>query len=125
MSHSCDESYEVYNETERAARKSHICGACRETIRPGDRYTRLFTVFDGETETIKRCARCQALHVHLREKCQQPGERSWDRLWPAEHLDCGEDYQENWGHAPPESIQELAFLLPGEQPGALLGLEEG
>lgn len=120
MSHGTDGQYAVYDETLFKARKQHECGACEQPIRKGDNYTRVFTLFDGCTDTVKRCARCQTLHMHLREKCNGP-KRFHDRLWPAERLDCGENYRENWGEEPPMPIQELAFLLPGEQPGRLIG----
>lgn len=108
MSHSCDEVYEVYNETYPKARKTHTCEACEENIPPGGRYARVFTLFNGTAETYKRCLRCQALHEHLRRL------GDYD-CWPDERLNCGESYEDEWGALPPE-IAALAFTLPGESP---------
>jgi hypothetical protein len=108
MSHFADESYTIYDERTHKSRKPHVCSACRETIPAGVKYTRLFTLFDGSAETVKRCERCQAIHVHLREKC-----RAAD-MWPDERLDCGIDYAEEWGPMPPE-IERLAFALPKDR----------
>lgn len=107
MSHSVDETYEVYRERERKARKPHHCAACREPIPPGHRYFTIFILFDGAAETLKRCARCQAIHEHLREL--SPGD-----MWPDERLNCGEEYEEHWGIAPPDAVAELAFLTAEE-----------
>ena len=60
MSHSCDDTYDVYDETFPRARKEHTCHACKATIRVGDKYARIAIVWDGEAETVKRCVRCQA-----------------------------------------------------------------
>lgn len=105
MSHSCDETYSVYDEQSRRARKLHRCSACKETIRPGDRYFSIHVVHDGAT-TIKRCLRCQKMHEHLR--CLGDGD-----TWPDERLNCGESYENEWGECPLD-IQRLAFLTPDE-----------
>jgi hypothetical protein len=106
----CDETYAVYNERERKARKPHVCVACKETIPPGVAYTVVFIVFDGDAESLKRCARCQAIHEHLR------GLGVDSELWPDERLNCGEEYRAHCGVEPPPEIARLAFLLPGEAP---------
>lgn len=107
MSHSIDDYYSVYKETETKARKEHQCSACSEPISPNQVYTRVQIVFDKSAETVKRCSRCQAIHIHLREKGRGD-------TWPAERLDCGESYRDHWGEEPPEEIAALAFALPGE-----------
>jgi hypothetical protein len=107
VSHSIDETYEVYNEVSRTARKGHICDACDEPIRPGDRYCSVHVVFDHNAETIKRCLRCQEIHNHLRDL-------GGGETWPAERLDCGEDYREHWGREPPAEIAALAFATADE-----------
>lgn len=101
MSHGIDERYKVYNERRVKARKAHACGACGDPIEPGHEYTLVFIVFD-RARSLKRCLRCQALHVHLRGVCA-PHE-----MWPDERLDCGMDYEEEWGELP-EEIAALAF----------------
>jgi predicted RNA-binding Zn-ribbon protein involved in translation (DUF1610 family) len=107
MSHSCDETYAIYDEREFRANKPHVCDACGVEIRKRDRYTRVFMLFDGSKEHLKRCARCQLLHEHLRGLCE-PGEE-----WPAERLDCGLSYESEWGAAP-DWIAALAFWRPGD-----------
>jgi hypothetical protein len=107
VSHSIDETYDVYDETTRTARKEHECDACDGKIRPGDKYVAIFIVFQGEIENLKRCARCQSIHAHLRVK----GDGD---MWPDERLSCGEEYESHWGKPPPEHITALAFWLPGD-----------
>lgn len=87
------------------------CAACHETIRVGDRYAYSFAVWQGQTYETRRCLRCQAIHLHLREKCRD--ERDAEE-WPDDALNCGHDYLENWGHEPPPEIAALAFALPDE-----------
>src|SRR3990172_6696784 len=107
MSYESDEHYAVYDEKFPAARKVHICDACNDPIRIGDTYTRVGIVYNGSGESVKRCMRCQRIHEHLRGLA--PGE-----TWPRERLNCGADYEDEWGREPPEEIQALAFALPGE-----------
>lgn len=103
MSHLVDETYSVYSESRRSARKRHACSACRDAIEPGHRYVSVFIVFDGESRAVKRCLRCQAIHEHLRSLCTRDGD-----LWPDESLDCGLDYVSEWGELP-DDIAALAF----------------
>lgn len=107
MSYQTDETYDVYNEVHPIARRQHTCSACKEAIEVGHRYTRVSIVIDGEASTVKRCARCQAMHEHLRKL--SPGE-----MWPEEKLDCGLAYLDEWGEDPPEHIAALAFWRPGD-----------
>ena len=105
MSHEVDERYAVYSETRRRAIKQHKCSACKEAIRPGHTYHVIAIIFEG-VESLKRCERCQAIHLHL---------RTLDRdMWPDERLNCGEEYREHWGREPPPEIAAMAFALPGE-----------
>jgi hypothetical protein len=106
VSHSVDETYDLYSEKFPRARKEHTCGACAETIMGGQRYARVFILHDGNASEVVRCLRCQKLHEHLRDL----GDGD---TWPAERLDCGETYQQHWGELP-EDIAALAFALPGE-----------
>jgi hypothetical protein len=107
MSHEISDTYEVYNEKGVVARKEQKCSACDEAIRPGDRYTKVFIVFEREVESLKRCARCQKIHEHLR------GIEPYEQ-WPDEKLKCGMEYKEHWGREPPLEIAALAFALPGD-----------
>lgn len=111
MSHSIDETYDVYEETVYRARKLHECDACDLPIKPGDFYCRVFILFDGRKETVKRCGACQKTHEHLRKL--DPGE-----LWPDERLDCGLEYEREWNREPPEEIAALPMLSDAER-GAL------
>lgn len=111
MSHYAEEHYAVYDERARKARKAHVCCACKEEIPPGAVYTRVFILFDHEKETVKRCARCQLMHEHLRGL--------GDDTWPAEKLDCGQSYEGEWDVAPPDWLQALAFWRPGDPLPAL------
>lgn len=108
MSYEPDSYYSVYNERFPRSRKPRQCEACKETIPAGAHYARVSAVYDGSAETIVRCIRCQRMHEHLRLLARSEG------LWPAERLNCGREYVEEWGEEPPEEIAALAFALPGE-----------
>ncbi len=49
---------ELWNETERRARKQHKCDSCYRAIQPGERYVSHFSKFEGEVTTEKICADC-------------------------------------------------------------------
>jgi hypothetical protein len=100
---------EVFSETTPKARKEHRCHACGETITPGRVYSRTFTVFEGDPDTIIRCERCQALFEHLSEQMSGNSEEYCNAT-----LSCGHEYEERWGEPPPEEIAALAFWLPGD-----------
>lgn len=108
MSGVCDGPADVYSEREVRARCEHRCAACRETIPVGHRYWRIFIAAVRESWSYKRCLRCQAIHVHLRELCDDYG------FWPSETLDCGEEYTAHWGEEPPPEIAALAFVTADE-----------
>jgi hypothetical protein len=108
MSHYVEECYSVYHEKTVRARIEHICDACTEKISKGHRYARIAIIFEKVAETIKRCLRCQTIHLHIRNL--DPGGDSW----PDEKLACGNSYFDHWGVDPPEEIQELAFITPEE-----------
>jgi hypothetical protein len=107
MSHSADGCCTVYTNECVTARKAHVCCACGEGIAPGHRYHRITTIFERELNTFKRCLRCEYIHAHLVSLCDK---HTYGECWPDERLNCGEDYQENWGEAPPEEIAALAFV---------------
>lgn len=124
MSYSAEGSYELYDEKRRKARKDHRCSACRETIARGQQYTRVFLVYDGSWEVLRRCQRCQAIHEHLRKVSSHVGWRIGEPLWPDERLACGREYTEHWGVEPPAEIAALAFWRPGE-PTPVVDAPEG
>jgi len=106
MSHEVDYYYGFYHEMTHKARKSHVCAACGGSIEPGTVYTRISFEDEGHISSLKRCWRCQTIHVHLRSRLVFDGE------WPDEWLNCGETYQERFGEDPPPEIAELAFASP-------------
>lgn len=103
MSYSADEPYDVRKKTIRRARVPHRCSACRAILRPGHRYAHVSLVYDGTAETVKRCGRCERTHQHLVDLC-----RGTD-MWPAEKLDCGLRYADEWFEEPPAEIADLPF----------------
>jgi len=107
MSFEPDETYDVYRKTIRRANKEHVCDACKCTIRPGDTYAHVATVFEGSAETCKRCGRCEKIHAHLADIGARHG------TYPMERLDCGQSYEDEWGECPTD-IQELAFATEDE-----------
>lgn len=114
MSYYAEETYTVYNESFIKARKVHSCDACAENIQPGHVYARIFILFDGSARSVKRCLKCQRMHEHLRTL------GAHEDMWPKETLNCGLDYEEEWGKPPPEDIAQLAFLSQEEAQRELL-----
>ncbi len=108
MSHYVEDYYSVYNEKTVRARVEHFCDACTEKISRGHRYARIGIIFEKVAETIKRCLRCQTIHIHIR------GLDTSGDSWPDEKLACGNNYKDHWGVDPPEEIQDLAFVTPDE-----------
>ena len=106
MSYESEGSYDRYAKTRRKARKEHQCDACENVVRPGHYYMRIYTVFDGRTDTIIRCGACERTHVHLVDKCREMD----TNMWPSERLDCGESYKDHWACDPPAEIAVLPFL---------------
>lgn len=71
---SCYCEYEpssVYVAKMHTARKQHKCDECCRIILVGERYERVFGVWDGEVDRYKTCPRCLALRNHAKEniKC--------------------------------------------------------
>ena len=93
----------MYEETEPVARKQHTCDACGETIKPKQRYLRIFGVWEGEAQTIKHCWRCH----QLAEALFDAGVESIDL-----ELNCGETWDQAFGAPPPDDVAALAFALP-------------
>ena len=60
----CDasgESSDIWNRTQRKARKMHKCCACPMVIRPSEFYVIVSSLYDGHWSTLKYCLRCDAL----------------------------------------------------------------
>lgn len=102
-----DEGPEVWSEQWRTARKEHRCYACRETVRPGDRYHVFRSLFDGRWSTTKHCARCW-------EMVEQIQNADFSNGVVELGLNCGHTWAELAGEPPPEHIAALAFWLPGD-----------
>lgn len=95
--------------TRQRARIEHKCSCCGETIPRTHFYFRQFLVWGGTIDTIKRCARCQALYDAL--VTSHPGD--WETA-VALRLDCGHSYREVYEADPPPELARLAFLTPDE-----------
>lgn len=117
MSHYAEEEYTLYQEDRIRARKEHVCSACKETIPATHHYWRVVVIYDKEASTIKRCLRCQKIHLHLRDLGS--GE-----MWPDEKLNCGELYEDHWGEEPPPEIAALAFTTAEELQKSVQGQDE-
>lgn len=103
----CDHAIgpDVSRETWRRARIAHRCCACRETIRPGDRYHYLSGVWDGNPGSYKHCARCWTLLDAITEQWIDDGSDFGPRL----DLSCGQP----WDFDAPAPV-ELAFVTADE-----------
>jgi hypothetical protein len=106
----CDTDYDYWytseDKREQRARKEHVCCACQDVIRAGDRYraTRLTSNnADSRFEFYKHCLRCAAMLDAIRKE-RPDAAIAW-------HLDCGEDWKDTIGDLP-EEIAALAFLTP-------------
>jgi len=93
------------------ARKEHKCSACHETIRPGDRYTVVFWVYDKMPHQVKRCARCEVIFQHLSARIADEG--AYEEFCD-QQLKCGHEYADRWEMPPPEWLAALAFWRPGD-----------
>lgn len=67
MSYDCycesDVHVALYRATLPVARKSYRCEECPGVIQPGERYERVFAIWDGHPSTIFTCERCYDLRV--------------------------------------------------------------
>lgn len=103
----------VWSERWVTAKKEHTCHACDLKIEAGQRYHVTFSVFEGEHDTTKRCARCQAIYEHLNARMRKEGD--WGEYCNPT-LSCGHDYRDRWDEDPPPEIAALAFWLPQDGP---------
>lgn len=51
---------DVWQETQRKARKEHRCGCCRRTIRAGETYLVHFSIYEGNLNSQKCCTDCKS-----------------------------------------------------------------
>lgn len=61
-----DYTYDAYVVSTHKARKPNKCYECHHPIRPGERYERVFTLYDGRVQIARTCTRC----LNLREWVQ-------------------------------------------------------
>lgn len=98
----CDyDSPLAYGRAEPIARKAHRCEECGGVIAPGERYERVFGVWErGRPEVFKTCPRCIAL-----------------RDWVSAHVPCF-----CWAHGNiRDDAIETARSWAHEAPGLLFG----
>lgn len=93
-----DEPFTLWHNTQRRARKPHVCATCRRTIDRGETYRVHVSILDGYTSTEKACADCTAVidtfgrdhHAQFApgsildglEHCVEEQEAGWER-WGA------------------------------------------
>lgn len=97
---------DIVRHSERRAAKQHACDGCGEAIRKGDTYAVTSQLFDGHWDGWKHCLRCDAMF-------QEISWASHDPVAIDPGLDCGEQWEDNFGE-PPEHVAALAFWLPGD-----------
>lgn len=107
MSYEIDGYADFYLTKTRRARVAHRCSACGLTIHPGERYQNIRAGYEGLVDTIKRCGRCETTYRHLLARCD--GFTAID-----ERLDCGEQYEDEWGETPPAALQAVIFATSDE-----------
>jgi hypothetical protein len=97
----CDyDAPSVYDVTWPTAKKVHRCIECGCDIQPGEKYERVFGIWNGDRDTPKTCARC----VDMRE-------------WVKAHVPCF-----CWAHHNlHEDCVETARGYAHEAPGLLFG----
>lgn len=69
MSYDCYCDYDpptVYNSTTPRAKKIYKCGECSGPILPGERYERVFGIWDGNADTFLTCERCVDLRTWVK-----------------------------------------------------------
>jgi hypothetical protein len=60
-----DETCTVWNETDRRARKEHVCDECREPITRGELHKYITSLFDGHWDTYRMCLLCDEIGDHF------------------------------------------------------------
>lgn len=63
-----DGNADVWHVTWHTARKAHKCCECHEPIATGQRYERIFLVYDGSFDTFKTCEFCAKEYKRLLNK---------------------------------------------------------
>lgn len=112
MSVDTDGYCDVWERKRQRARKEHWCDCCCEPIPRGHLYATHFTVYNGGTDFVKRCLRCEAIYDALTERMRDAGTLGEEA--PDSRLDCGHSYRDRWGEDAPLELERLAFLTPAE-----------
>ncbi|MBK1633766.1 hypothetical protein CKO31_24105 [Thiohalocapsa halophila] len=55
----------LYRQSRPLARIEHRCAECDSTIHPGERYERVFGIWEGESGVVRTCPRCLALRDYV------------------------------------------------------------
>lgn len=109
---------EEYEHSMVPLKRAVVCSVtdCGAVIPAGSRASYTMSVFEGIRDAVWRCHRCERIYLHLQERCSAENATSWRyrALCVDDRLDCGIDYEEEWGEEPPPEIAALAFALPGE-----------
>ena len=63
-----DEGCTVWEVSWRKARKEHKCCECNDTIKLGDRYEYIFSIFEGDVNQYKTCEFCANEFERLAKK---------------------------------------------------------
>ena len=68
----CDlESPAAYREIVRKARKPHKCCDCKGQIQPGERYTYISGIWDGDPSNFHRCQDCTHLRCEIVKETEE------------------------------------------------------
>ena len=69
---------DLYLKTDHVAKKTHRCSECGREIAPGERYERVFGVWEGRADVFKTCGHCLAMRefvsVHVPCFCWSHGD---------------------------------------------------
>jgi hypothetical protein len=114
------ETCTVWNETYHKARKAHRCDSCFLQIVPGERYMAHFSVYDGEGNYEKACAKCsEAMGRFAEEHGSVQPYSFWELLM--ECVASSSDSEDVWGLdklrlqirlAKATRIQKFTLLFP-------------
>lgn len=80
-----DDICNVWSITWQKARKEHSCCECQDVIAPGQRYQRIFAMFDGEITVYKTCEFCanefKRIEDKWRDRCFVKGDLACMVVW--------------------------------------------
>lgn len=101
----CDyEPSTIWNVTEPKARIHHQCCECLGLIKPGERYKKADSLFDGRWSTYKRCADCQHIACELNRMLP-----CWCDVWGEFHERFGDELANNFKQA--DELKRIAGMF--------------